>query len=57
MKKEKSIYLIGSLRNSKIPFIAKELRKLGYEVFDLDHMQMISGENMKKLGVATINKH
>jgi len=34
MKKEKSIYLIGSLRNSKIPFIAKELRKLGYEVFD-----------------------
>ena len=34
MKKEKSIYLIGSLRNSKIPFIAKELRKLVYEVFD-----------------------
>jgi nucleoside 2-deoxyribosyltransferase len=28
------IYLIGSMRNEKIPSIAIELRKHGYEVFD-----------------------
>lgn len=28
------IYLIGSLRNNKIPLIANEIRKLGFEVFD-----------------------
>ena len=28
------IYLIGSLRNPKIPLLGVELRKLGYEVFD-----------------------
>ncbi len=28
------IYLIGSLRNSEIPKIAKRLRKLGFDVFD-----------------------
>lgn len=33
-KKEPQIYLIGSLRNEKIPHIAKELRKLGFKVFD-----------------------
>jgi nucleoside 2-deoxyribosyltransferase len=30
----KSIYLIGSLRNPKIPLIANTLRKAGHEVFD-----------------------
>jgi len=30
----KVIYLIGSLRNSGIPLIANQLRKLGYDVFD-----------------------
>ena len=29
-----NIYLIGCLRNPKIPFLANELRLLGYEVFD-----------------------
>lgn len=30
----KKIYLIGSLSNSKIPVIAKQLRSLGFDVFD-----------------------
>ena len=30
----KSIYLIGSLRNKDIPIVAKELRDSGYDVFD-----------------------
>lgn len=30
----KTIYLIGSLRNPKIPHFANRLRKLGFEVFD-----------------------
>jgi len=30
----KVIYLIGSLRNEKIPHIAKDIRELGFEVFD-----------------------
>lgn len=30
----KSIYVIGSLRNPKIPIFANSLRALGYEVFD-----------------------
>jgi len=30
----KSIYLIGSLRNEKIPTIGNELRELGFDVFD-----------------------
>ena len=34
MKKKLVIYLIGSLRNEKIPHVAKELRELGFEVFD-----------------------
>jgi len=34
MDKKKQIYIIGSLRNEKIPYIAKELRKLGFKVFD-----------------------
>jgi len=33
-KKQKVIYLIGSLRNEKIPHVANKLRKLGFEVFD-----------------------
>ena len=33
-EKKKQIYIIGSLRNEKIPHIAKELRKLGFIVFD-----------------------
>jgi len=33
-EKKKQIYIIGSLRNEKIPHIAKELRKLGFKVFD-----------------------
>lgn len=34
-KNENGIYLIGSLRNEKIPHIARELREtLGVEVFD-----------------------
>jgi len=32
--KKKVIYIIGSLKNKKIPFIAKEIRELGFEVFD-----------------------
>jgi nucleoside 2-deoxyribosyltransferase len=32
--KQKSIYIIGSLRNKTIPHIAKEIRKLGFDVFD-----------------------
>ena len=34
MKKKLVIYLIGSLGNEKIPHIAKEIRELGFEVFD-----------------------
>lgn len=34
MNKKPVVYLIGSLRNEKIPHIANEIRKLGYEVFD-----------------------
>ncbi len=34
MQKNKSIYIIGSLRNNKIPLIGKQLRKLGFDVFD-----------------------
>jgi len=34
MKRKLVIYLIGSLRNEKIPHIAKEIRELGFEVFD-----------------------
>ena len=30
----KKIYLVGSLRNPKIPQIGKELRALGFDVFD-----------------------
>ena len=33
-KKKPVIYLIGSLRNEKIPYLANDLRKLGFEVFD-----------------------
>ena len=32
--KKKVIYIIGSLKNEKIPFIAKQIRELGFEVFD-----------------------
>ncbi len=31
---EKKLYLIGSLRNPKIPKIAKKIRELGFNVFD-----------------------
>lgn len=38
MKKKKSkqlsIYIIGSLRNNKVPILAEALRKDGYDVFD-----------------------
>jgi len=34
MTEKKQIYIIGSLRNEYIPHIAKELRKLGFKVFD-----------------------
>jgi len=34
MKRKLVIYLIGSLRNEKIPHVAKEIRELGFEVFD-----------------------
>ena len=30
----KSLYLIGSLKNEKVPTIGVELRKMGFEVFD-----------------------
>lgn len=33
-KNKKTVYIIGSLRNEKIPHIANEIRKLGFEVFD-----------------------
>lgn len=29
-----TIYLIGSLRNTKVPLIGREIRKHGYDVFD-----------------------
>lgn len=32
--RNKIIYLIGSLKNKNIPIIGKELRELGFEVFD-----------------------
>lgn len=31
---KKVIYVIGSLRNEKIPLLANEIRTLGFEVFD-----------------------
>lgn len=31
---KKVIYIIGSLKNERIPFIAREIRELGFEVFD-----------------------
>lgn len=34
MSTSKVIYLMGSLRNKKIPLIANKLRKAGFEVFD-----------------------
>ena len=34
MSKQKSIYVIGSLANKKIPYFANELRKLGFIVYD-----------------------
>jgi len=34
MNKQKVIYIIGSLRNDQIPHMAKEIRELGFEVFD-----------------------
>jgi len=34
MSEKKQIYIIGSLRNEKIPHIAKQLRELGFDVFD-----------------------
>jgi len=34
MSEKKQIYIIGSLRNEKIPHIAKQLRGLGFNVFD-----------------------
>lgn len=33
-KKERVIYLIGSLRDPNVPKIAKKLREAGFEVFD-----------------------
>lgn len=32
--KLKSIYLIGALKNNKVPILANELRKLNFDVFD-----------------------
>jgi nucleoside 2-deoxyribosyltransferase len=32
--KKKVIYLMGSLRNEKVPYMANKLRELGFEVFD-----------------------
>lgn len=34
MKEKKVVYIIGSLKNDKIPHIAKEIRELGFETFD-----------------------
>ena len=34
LSRKKVIYLIGSLRNNKVPVISERLRKLGFEVFD-----------------------
>jgi len=31
---KKRLYLVGSLRNEKIPLIANQLRSIGFEVFD-----------------------
>lgn len=30
----KSVYVIGSLRNTEVPVVADSLRKIGYDVFD-----------------------
>ena len=32
--KSSSIYIIGSMRNPRVPLVAKALRELGYDVFD-----------------------
>ena len=32
--KTSSIYIIGSMRNPRVPLVAKALRELGYDVFD-----------------------
>lgn len=45
---KKQIYLIGSLRNEKIPEIAIELRKLGFEVFDDWHSVSPNGDDLWK---------
>ena len=34
MKKTKSIYLMGALKNIKVPHIGNELREMGFDVFD-----------------------
>ena len=33
-RKKLKVYLIGSLRNLKLPKIAQKIRELGFEVFD-----------------------
>lgn len=36
-KKPKTVYLIGSLRNSNVPVLGDKLRAVGYDVFDEWH--------------------
>ena len=48
MNEQKQIYIIGSLRNEKIPHIAKELRKLGFKVFDDWHSVSPNGDDLWK---------
>ena len=55
-----SIYLVGSLRNPKIPLLANHLRKKGFDVFDdwfsagffaddcLRHYEKLRGHNYKQ---------
>ena len=33
-KKKKQVYLIGSLRNEKVPHMGNKIRELGFKVFD-----------------------
>lgn len=45
---EKQIYMIGSLRNEKIPEISNELRKLGFNIFDDWHSVSPNGDDLWK---------
>lgn len=49
-KKLKSLYLIGSLKNDSIPYLAKDIRKLGISVFDCWHRAGKDADDFWKAG-------